>query len=127
MEKFPLEGLVEAVALINSRTTRVTEDVSFLVPLADMFNHRPEAQVEAYFDPERCGYVVKALVDIPEGAEICTNYGMEKSFSNYDLFMSYGFLYQPDETNEIQLALMLDENDPEYREKVSKLEPAYRI
>ena len=72
---------MEAVALVNSRATRVDDNRAFLVPLADMLNHSPVTQVDAYFDTERKGYVIQALVDIPEGAEIHFNYGMGKKLS----------------------------------------------
>jgi len=92
-----------------------------------MFNHKPDAQAEAHFDNDRSGYVLTAVVDIPAGAEICTNYGMGKKLSNYDLFMNYGFLYEPNEANEIQLVVDLDNNDPEYREKIYKLEKESQV
>lgn len=92
-----------------------------------MFNHREPAQTDCYFDNEKEGYVAKALEDIPKGAEICTSYGMGKKVSNFDLFMNYGFVYEPNQANEVQLVLNFDGEVHGYKDKLSRLEPQYRV
>ena len=44
---------------------------SSLVPLADMINYRHPPDAAWYYDKEKEGLVVKALVDIKKGEEVC--------------------------------------------------------
>lgn len=52
-ENFSKNGLLEMITLVNSRSTQAGDDISFMVPLADMFNHRDNPNVDAYFDNEK--------------------------------------------------------------------------
>ena len=45
-----------------------------MIPFADMINHRNPKQNMFYFDEERKGFVMKALMNIPKGAEVTISY-----------------------------------------------------
>jgi len=55
---------------------------------------------------------MKALEDIPEGAEVFINHG---NISNFNLFLIYGVTY-PENDGDLQLTLQLDKDHPRYSE-----------
>ena len=63
---------------------------------------------------KRKGYIMEAVQNIPFGAPIHDSYGMSRDTSA--LFLNYGFVLHPNETDDKQLYLsMLDEkDDPQY-------------
>jgi len=77
------EQFIEAYAMVLSRSTRgkVYDNdegkvpTLCLVPFGDMVNHRAGAPTHYYYDSEAGGFALDATDDIPNGAEICRDYG----------------------------------------------------
>jgi hypothetical protein len=63
------------------------------------------------------GFTMKALEDIPEGAEVFINHG---EISNFNLLLIYGVTY-PENDPDIQLSLKLSPSHPRYDTQLREL------
>ena len=89
-----------------------------------MLNHKLPMQTRWRFDQERDGFVLKALEDIPKGAEVSTSYG-SSTHNNWNLFFGYGFvLEEQSNLDMVALEVKIDEEDPEYKSKLNHLTAA---
>ena len=103
-KEYEFEEYLEVNCLINSRTYGLkigNKSLNCLVPFADMFNHSNSAQVVYLYDKKREGFVVKAVNSIKEGDEVFIRY--REHISNFLFFVGYGFVYQPNLCDEVQL------------------------
>ena len=65
-----------------------------------------------YYDDEEEGLVFEATENIPKGAEVTTTYG--EMLTNFDLFLIYGFSYQPNYADDVPIRLELVSDDPSH-------------
>ena len=47
----------------------------------------------------------------------------EKLVNNFHSFLFYGFIYKPNDADQVKLTLKLDPNDPDYDEKAKQIPP----
>jgi hypothetical protein len=82
------------------------EKMQMLVPFADMANHTDSPEVIYHFNPEKKGFNLTAIKDIPKDKPIHYSYG---SYEAEYFFRDYGFVPGYTETqNYIVLPLTLD-------------------
>lgn len=111
------------MALIVSRTFELEidgEHKTCLIPYADMLNHRSTEQVKWFYDEEQKGFVIKALEDIPKGAEVYDTYGKG---NNMKLFLTCGFMNKETDEDQVQLQLSIDNKAQDYQQKTNELDP----
>ena len=76
------------------------ERFAVLLPLLDILNHRPIAQVEWQ---ARCSFVgMQVLTSFSSGEELCNNYGPR---DNETLLLSYGFIIEDNPFDHVAIAL----------------------
>ena len=76
------------------------ERFAVLLPLLDILNHKPVAQVEWQ---ARCSFVgMQVLSSFSSGEELCNNYGPR---DNEGLLLSYGFTIQDNPFDHVSIAL----------------------
>lgn len=88
-----------------------------LVPFVDMLNHRRKTKTHWYYSHKQRAFIVMATEDVAKGDEIYTSYGDQ---SNYQFFLSYGFVSPLDHANEYHIEVFLDKDDPLYAQKTEQ-------
>ncbi|CAN6674227.1 hypothetical protein TRVA0_050S01046 [Trichomonascus vanleenenianus] len=76
------------------------EDISMLVPVVDLLNHKPRQPVK--WDINDAGFALVADAAVEEGSEVCNNYGPK---SNEELLMGYGFAIPSNPFDRVALRL----------------------
>lgn len=110
-ESFSLADFTRMRLILSSRTFAMTIDreaTDALVPFADMLNHKRPQKTTWCYDSEANGFIVQALEDITRREEVQVSYGRK---SNYRYLLSYGFLVEENEVNEIPIDVGLDQDD----------------
>lgn len=105
------EEFLKGRLIVSSRlhSIKAENDLSGLVPFADLFNHRSNSKTIWSFDFENQGFYMETSESTKRGEEICINYG---SKSNIKLMLSYGFALENNEDDEFILFLHLKKSDP---------------
>ena len=88
------EDTLWAFCIVNSRcfsdTTPDGENLSMMVPCADMANHSNTPDMSYRFNFSLDRFELGALSDFPPGAEVCISYGCIRK-NNAELMRDYGF------------------------------------
>lgn len=89
-----------------------------LVPIADMFNHSFGPNVEWFYNNERRGFQMQAIVNIKRGTELFINYMPLKNDAAY--LMRYGMVHGAPRNpfNTAAFTVSLDDQDPKINEKL---------
>ena len=80
----------------------------FLVPYADMMNHKYPGSKTKWHYIERRGFFITATDDIAIGEEVCISYG-KKNIAEW--FMNYGFINQNSQGDDFLISLNINPND----------------
>merc|ERR1712130_165788 len=89
-----------------------------LVPMADMLNHRRPRETKWTYSQKKRGFLITALQNISENAEIFDSYGRK---CNSRFFVNYGFSLEHNLDNEALMTFELPRNDPQYAIKARHL------
>jgi len=114
-----------ALSIVWSRGFSLTESSGGFVPLADFFNSPAPNDERFHFvriERSDTHFTYIANVDIDKGVQILTPYGVEKKFSNAQLLMDYGFVFDDNPNDIVLMKFELDELDPLYNKKVKLLD-----
>ena len=88
-----------------------------------MMNHKYPKQTNWTYDDKKGAFVVKALEDIWQGAEVSTCY--RKSVNNYESFLYFGYVSDQSVRDHVNVRLSLDKDDPMYDEKKEEVLPQF--
>jgi hypothetical protein len=79
----------QELGFYKSHGLEFTEGCQAMVPILDMLNHHPKANVGYSYDTKKRSFVIDAKVSIPSGWEIFDSYG---KFTDSHLFAKFGFV-----------------------------------
>lgn len=104
------EEFLKGKLLVSSRLHSIPaqNDLSGLVPFADMFNHRRLSKISWSYDFDNKGFYIETANTSNRGEEIFIDYG---SKSNIKLMLAYGFALEENEDDEFVMFLKLNKAD----------------
>ena len=94
------------------------KETTSLIPYADMLNHSRPKSAKYWYCLEKQGFVMTAVEDIPQGAQVFDTYGTK---SNRLFFMNYGFVPQSNPFNDMLILAKMNESDPMFNQKMDLL------
>ncbi|CAF1215303.1 unnamed protein product [Adineta steineri] len=111
---FTLEDFLWAYTIIGSRSFKLTDFSTTLIPLADLANHVSFAQEASLctksVDKQTNRLVLKTTdKKIEAGDELCVKYNSE--LANWQLLLYYGFTIENNPFDSILLEIKMDSND----------------
>eukprot|EP01133_Synstelium_polycarpum_P005669 gene5669-6545_t len=123
-KEYTMEMFKWALACIWSRAFSLSSADGGMVPLADMFNAEEMSKSKIY--PKVTDEMIEyyASMDIEQGEQIFTPYGVYKSLSSGQMLMDYGFVYDqgtPSDTATVTVA-PFEADEPMYDLKRHLLE-----
>ncbi|RHX97359.1 hypothetical protein DYB38_003449 [Aphanomyces astaci] len=95
-----------------------TAAVKSMVPVFDMFNHDPFAQMSHGFDPTTNSFVLRSHQHWPAGSQVYMNYG---ALPNHKLLTLYGFVLPSNPFDVVELWAPMHEDVPSYDRKLALL------
>ncbi|ETW03760.1 hypothetical protein, variant [Aphanomyces invadans] len=121
MAVFTLENYKWALSVIWSRFVSVALDAEdnlakSMVPVFDMFNHDPHAQMSHGFDPTTNAFVLRSHQHWTAGSQVCINYG---ALPNHKLLTLYGFVLPSNPFDVVELWAPMSDDAPYYNRKLA--------
>ncbi|OQR89500.1 hypothetical protein ACHHYP_06253 [Achlya hypogyna] len=117
---FTLENYKWALSVIWSRFVSVATStdsmVKCMVPVFDMFNHDPSAQMAHGFDPRTQAFVLQSHQYWAPGTQVFINYG---ALPNHKLLTLYGFVLAKNPYDTVELWAPMSEDAPYYARKMA--------
>ncbi|KAF0694091.1 Aste57867_15011 [Aphanomyces stellatus] len=123
LDAFSMNHYKWALSVIWSRFVSVALDEDILaksmVPVFDMFNHDPTAQMTHGFDPTTNSFVLRTHQHWSAGSQIFINYG---ALPNHKLLPLYGFVLASNPFDAVELYAPMGEDAPDFSRKLELLE-----
>ncbi|CAK4068851.1 unnamed protein product [Aphanomyces euteiches] len=120
---FSIENYKWALSVIWSRFVSVALDednlAKSMVPVFDMFNHDPLAQMTHGFDPSTNSFVLRSHLHWSSGSQVFINYG---ALPNHKLLTLYGFVLASNPFDSVELWAPMGEDAPYYNRKIKLME-----
>ncbi|KDO34458.1 hypothetical protein SPRG_00522 [Saprolegnia parasitica CBS 223.65] len=120
LSAFTLENYKWALSVIWSRFVSVATStdsmVKCMVPVFDMFNHDPSAQMAHGFDPRTNSFVLQSHQYWAPGAQVFINYG---ALPNHKLLTLYGFVLEKNAYDTVELWAPMSHDAPYYDRKMA--------
>ncbi|OQS00279.1 hypothetical protein THRCLA_06065 [Thraustotheca clavata] len=123
LEAYTIENYKWALSVIWSRFVSVATSsdtmVKCMVPVFDMFNHNPTAQMAHGFNPRSNCFVLQSHQYWEAGSQVFINYG---ALPNHKLLTLYGFVLPENPYDCVELWAPMSPDAPYYKRKMSFFE-----